>query len=677
MRVNYLELAGFRGFRQRTRLDVPRGFLVISGRNGSGKSTVIDAIEFALTGTIDKYASETGGKESVRDYLWWRGMGTAEGHFVRIGLVDEDGRQLDVVRSRESGLSIDGEKLESHLCDQELKPPQALLHMCRTSILRDELIAKLSWDQTDTARFEFVRSALGALAPRDVGGGVAGAISFAERTRVQLQQDAEFAARRLHVVLADVSEARAEAGRATDLELALAKIRGIIGHRDSVAELLSATRAYLAERRAALEAIGGLPEQLRGLEELRESVESQSFQMGLRRTDTRLEAAKETHDAARQRLIDTETQLASEEGANSVAASLAALAEHGERLGLHDGRCPLCSAFRTQEEFRRGVESLKARVSSMRASLAEARVEVAARRREEEVARAELEEAQAEYDRLMQLPQKLEQTQSAAFEKWRRFSTDPILPNSRGIERQVAIEQERLRELERHVYVLEASQAIDRLARLESSAATAQAEAETASARLAAADAAIVNLREAERTIRRVNGEIVDERLASISPLLTELYYRLRPHRNWRSIDYMIRGDVRRFLSLRVGEGLNPQFVFSSGERRAAGLAFLLAVSLSRPWCRWRTLILDDPIQHIDDFRALHLVEVLSALRKVDRQIICAVEDPQLADLLCRRLTSTAEEPGARVELDCDANGARATGWSRILPLPSAAVLSA
>ena len=169
----------------------------------------------------------------------------------------------------------------------------------------------------------------------------------------------------------------------------------------------------------------------------------------------------------------------------------------------------------------------------------------------------------------------------------------------------------------------------------------------------------------------------MDERLASISPLLTELYYRLRPHRYWRSIDYMIRGDVRRFLSLRVGEGLNPQFVFSSGERRAAGLAFLLTVSLSRPWCRWQTLVLDDPVQHVDDFRALHLIEVLSALRKGGRQIICAVEDPQLADLLCRRLRSTPEAPGAHVELDSDGNGARVASRSSIPPLPGSALLSA
>jgi chromosome segregation protein len=160
------------------------------------------------------------------------------------------------------------------------------------------------------------------------------------------------------------------------------------------------------------------------------------------------------------------------------------------------------------------------------------------------------------------------------------------LPNGDEIDGRIALERDRLMTFERHMFVLEASQAIDRVARLETVTVTSRGEVDKINVRLGALKAAISSLKEADRAIRRGNAEVVDERLASISPLLSELYYRLRPHRNWRTIDYAIRGDVRRFLSLRVGEGLNPQFIFSSGERRAAGLAFLLAVSLSRPWCR-------------------------------------------------------------------------------------------
>jgi len=234
-----------------------------------------------------------------------------------------------------------------------------------------------------------------------------------------------------------------------------------------------------------------------------------------------------------------------------------------------------------------------------------------------------------------------------------RFIRDPD-----GLEQTISAERDRMIDLERALLVLEASQAVTRIASIESNISALRTEIEKLANAVSQSQSAVTAAREIERSVRRVSAEIIDERLAQISPLLNELYQRLRPHADWRTIDYSIRGDVRRFLSLKVGDGLNPQFVFSSGQRRAAGLAFLLSVHLARAWTPLRSLLLDDPVQHIDDFRALHLVEVLAALRLDGRQIICAVEDSALADLLCRRLVSTATEGGRRLDIDLGPLGA-------------------
>ena len=77
-----------------------------------------------------------------------------------------------------------------------------------------------------------------------------------------------------------------------------------------------------------------------------------------------------------------------------------------------------------------------------------------------------------------------------------------------------------------------------------------------------------------------------------------------------------------------------------------------VSVHLARAWTSWRTLLMDDPVQHVDDFRALHLIEVLAALRLGGRQVVCAVEDEALAELLCRRLLSSSESIGRRYNLD-------------------------
>jgi ABC-type cobalamin/Fe3+-siderophores transport system ATPase subunit len=62
-------------------------------------------------------------------------------------------------------------------------------------------------------------------------------------------------------------------------------------------------------------------------------------------------------------------------------------------------------------------------------------------------------------------------------------------------------------------------------------------------------------------------------------------------------------------------------------------------------------VILDDPVQHVDDFRALHLVETLAAIRRTGRQVICTVEDPELAKLLARRLRASYVSEGKLIQL--------------------------
>ena len=199
---------------------------------------------------------------------------------------------------------------------------------------------------------------------------------------------------------------------------------------------------------------------------------------------------------------------------------------------------------------------------------------------------------------------------------------------------------------------LEMSAAYARLIEQERALAQARERLASVQSSLEAAQRASSHQDQASQTVRRVAGELVDERLAQLEPLLIELYERLRPHVQWPTIGYRIRGDVRRFMRLTVGEGeLNPRFMFSSGQRRALGLALLLSVHLSTTWSRWNTLILDDPMQHVDDYRALHLAEVLGSIRRSGKQVLCAVEERSLANLLARRLATSESQDGSLVQL--------------------------
>ncbi|WP_413729452.1 AAA family ATPase [Sodalis sp. RH22] len=653
MRLDFIEICGFRGFRDLVQITFGRGFTVITGRNGVGKSTLCDAVEFAITGSIDKYAVEKAAKESLSDYLWWRGEGVPKAHYVTVSFVDDDSKPFTITRTRESGADRSAEEIQVALCCGPA-PDNALRQLTRTSIIRDEWIAALSLDLTETERFDLVRSALGALEGSEAGRRAKEVVAAAETAHSKDETAYEGARSRLADRLTQQSETQATLSRSGDVSSALQ----IIGAAapDAPPELtarLAAGRNALANGRARLSRMGEALQLGREVASAQAAYNTPEAIVAREAASRVHEAAQREHQAVQQAVSEAEQRLAREEEMDAIAASLSLLVEHGEHLGLHEDHCPLCAAYRTPDEFTAGLAATRRRIASLASGVQAARNDLAIAKENARLHSLTFQTAtatvQTHADELRRLREQ-EATHVDFYNQWGLEHSFIQYPDS--LEQAISLERDRLINLERALLVLEASHAVSRISSIESSISALRAEIEKLAQAVNQSQNAVTAAHEIERSVRRVSAEIIDERLAQISPLLNELYQRLRPHTDWRTIDYSIRGDVRRFLSLKVGDGLNPQFVFSSGQRRAAGLAFLLSVHLARAWTPLRSLLLDDPVQHIDDFRALHLVEVLATLRMDGRQIICAVEDPALADLLCRRLVSTATEGGRRIDIN-------------------------
>lgn len=676
MRLDYVEVCGFRGFRDKIRVDFGRGFTVIAGRNGVGKSTLCDAVEFAITGLIEKYIVEKAAKESLADYLWWRGEGRPQAHYVTAAFIRDDGVPFTITRTREGGADRSPEEIHAALC-RENAPEDALRQLTRTSIIRDEWIAALSLDLSEAERFDFVRSALGAIEGSEAATKAREVVTAADATRARNEELYEIARARLGERLTQQSEINATLSRAGDVSDALAIVAAAApeGSIDTAARI-QAARIALVERKARVARIADAVEGARELLVLQSTFNAPEAEAERKSAIAELETAREAKELAIAAAEEAEALLAREEDADAMASSLAILVEHGERLGTHDERCPLCAAQRSSVEFAVGLEVARRRISSLASGVQESRRRLAsaidhAREALEafSIADAKVAAHHAEERKL----RAAEQNYRSFLERWKleaRFVNEP-----EKLLDYLEAERDRLIDLERSLIILDASLSVSRVTSIERSIEILREEIDKLADAVSQSQAALTSAREIERTVKRVSAEIIDERLAQISPLLNELYQRLRPHADWRTIDYSIRGDVKRFLSLKVGDGLNPQFVFSSGQRRAAGLAFLLSVHLARPWTSLRSLLLDDPVQHIDDFRALHLVEVLAALRLDHRQIICAVEDTALADLLCRRLVSTAAEPGRRYDIDIGPEGATSVLKVTDIPLMPVDVL--
>ncbi|MER9197355.1 ATP-binding protein [Mesorhizobium australicum] len=220
MRLDFIEVCGFRGFRDLVRINFGRGFTVITGRNGVGKSTLCDAVEFAITGSIDKYAVEKAAKESLSDYLWWRGEGVPKAHYVTASFVDDSGKPFTITRTRERGSDRSPEEIQVALC-QGPAPDDALRQLTRTSIIRDEWIAALSLDLTETERFDLVRSALGALEGSEAGSRAKEVVTAAEAAHTKDEAAYEAARSRLADRLTQQSETQAALSRSGDVSGAL------------------------------------------------------------------------------------------------------------------------------------------------------------------------------------------------------------------------------------------------------------------------------------------------------------------------------------------------------------------------------------------------------------------------------------------------------------------------
>jgi len=658
MKLAFIEVAGFRGFKDKTRLDLPGGFVVLTGRNGVGKSTVLDAVDFVLTGTINKYSVRGAKGGGLDDHIWWVGEGTPESQYVSVGFVDGNGEEFMATRSRERGLDMQANDIARLLCVGESTVQAWPEILMQTTLIRDETIAALSLDLPEQARAAAVRAAIGGLAGPDHTKRTGTLLETAKVARAAQEERVVEAQADLGRALGALTEAHSAAERQADVSDAERIIRTFAPDLAAVpgdrAEILL---RRIADRKQSIPALAEALALAENLQAERLHFESESGLAEIAAARADVDSARRAKEHTKKRLIEAQRIVDTEQESDAFASHMIALLDHGETIGLQAGHCPLCDVVRSSEEFavaiavaRSNLSARGDRATRATATLDQARLavqqaettltEAEQRLRDLEVRRAGISHGIASV--------------AATFSRW-ALAVSPSEPEA--ARRLILQRQEETAQLEHALFILEASSAHDRVTALEARLQHLRSRLDEETAKMTAAERVVETARQIDNAAKEVANQILTEQFDTVMPLLKELYLRLRPHTDWREIETDFGGRVRASLNFTVGDGRNPQFLFSSGQRRAAGIAFLLAIHLSRPWCRLRSLLLDDPVQHIDDYRALNLVEVLSAVRKTGRQVIVAVEDPALADVLCRRLRSTPTEAGRRFEFSTTKSG--------------------
>jgi DNA repair exonuclease SbcCD ATPase subunit len=648
MRLAEIAVSGFRGFRAETRLLLAPGFNVIDGRNGVGKSTLFDAVEFALTGQLTKYGDSKAAGETVKDYLWWKGDGPSpSARFVEVTFVDDNGpltiRRTPIDDPNPQTLAA----VQAAMIHADAAPPFPLQQLCASSIIRDELIATLSLDLSEADRYALLRQAIGA----------GDAEAWTERGQLLVRaakHRSDEAKSEVTAATAGVAEAQrqldeARAALTSDAAVAAATSRLLElvgGPLDAPDQLAASGREFIVRLERELregqtllarwDEIAAIAGRLDGAES---EIERQAEAVTRARAEREALPAEETAAGALADLV----------------RNLHDLHQVGDGMGLLEGGCPLCAAPHDEASFVEGRDRARKIMEQLDAAAAKAA------RQREAIGAADTAIA-ASQDFLNRLTADVAEWRKQV--EWRRRTLEMLNARSDETREDLSlIVDARHRDLDAARHAVRILGTVAQNEQLERAAGALN----VANLRLQRAQERAAKSRQAEGTAaalhdaaRRAAGETLDLRLQRVLPLMAELYGRLRPHPFWQDIEYSVRGDVRRFLSLKVGDGLNPQFLFSSGQRRATGLAFLLSIYLSLTWSRWRTILLDDPVQHVDDFRTVNLAEVLAQLVSSGRQVIVAVEDAALADLLCRRMPIAAQGTASRLTLGLDADGTSA-----------------
>lgn len=159
--------------------------------------------------------------------------------------------------------------------------------------------------------------------------------------------------------------------------------------------------------------------------------------------------------------------------------------------------------------------------------------------------------------------------------------------------------------------------------------------------------------------------EVTEARLRSIQPLVANIFQRLDPHPSFKTIDFELDTYYRKGTSspLVIDRVENitadPLLVFSTSQANIVALSYFIAMSLSAEERGLPFLLLDDPVQSMDDVNVLGFADLCRHLR-LRRQLIVSTHERRFSSLLERKLAPRVE--GSRTKM------IRFTGWDRSGP---------
>ena len=155
--------------------------------------------------------------------------------------------------------------------------------------------------------------------------------------------------------------------------------------------------------------------------------------------------------------------------------------------------------------------------------------------------------------------------------------------------------------------------------------------------------------------LRNAASEVVAAQLEQTDPLLQRIYATADPHPSFRAVRLLTRiARGRGRLNTAVLDphaGLSsesPEAVLSSSQMNALAVSVFLALNLGVRTLPMQAVILDDPLQSLDDVNLLGLIDLLRRT-KDQRQLLVSTHDERFGRLLARKLRPVQNGQRTRV----------------------------
>lgn len=705
-----ITIENFRGVRERQRFDLDGSVVLFWGPNGTGKTTVFDALLWLFQGTLPRLAAHSLRKTDEYVVSAYRPGGVAS-VTLEVRIAEQ---VVEVVRrgdSRVSNLTVRGatedsspedadQQLKAFLSRGDLSLPELL---ATSGLLQQDDLRQMLRDKPD-ARYRQLLRLLGLESLEQFERFVAAEFKSARTRFLDAQADLDRQRARVNEVQEQIDTVRSLAAgsepalaeldylsRTLELVRKDLDVRLRSTHPRDIGAVASDVTELIDVAETAVGMLSRIPEQLPA------TLDAQNTLTELSQALTEEASARAEVEAAstsRDLLAATHDKLVTLVG---IAIPLLQEHSHGGR-----GPCPVCATEINVDEVVRDLSSrsesgsvlaeAEIRLSTALDEYTKAQARVAAADAAERAMRlAEQNRFEAE-ERGQELYSALRQLTVGDVVKVQSLSLPPlgapgeVLGWVHGHRTQLRSDLSRILSLLTELRTASVSALRRANAREDSISRSSQLPRLEALRKVASTDA--VSRQEAYESARRgeasanalrhgaarATEEIFKERFEFIEPLMNDIYGRLDPHPTFTKLNFEIerfrsKGTAMAAVTDEAAEiHANPLLVFSSAQANVVVLSAFLALGWAASKNGLPFVLMDDPLQSLDDVNVLGFADLVGQLR-TEKQVMLSTHEERFARLLEQKLSIGSSGKPLIVH--------RFVGWSREGPTVDTRVLSA